>query len=176
MYHFEYSDKVHLSATMSKLYGAHIGYIMKKVLVDGVTWKPIHPVSHTIHPSDTGWIINLQFFTPYTPLIIDNQSVTDPGNAGFSVTDSTGNAIIITHIAIVKPSTVKIKVDSNPWGGSVGYGLNITDHRISGPKTGARGCLRDSQGDEVKVNIEDKIYRLDNWCPFFDYSLNKTVQ
>ena len=40
-------------------------------------------------------------------------------------------------------------------------------------RTGARGCLRDSQGDEVKAHIQGKDYRMDNWCPFFDYSLSK---
>lgn len=175
MYHFDYSDKVHLPAPMSKLYGAHIGYVMKKVLVDGVKWKPVHPVSHTIQPSGAEWIINLTFSAPHAPLTIDTQTVTDPGNAGFSVADAKGTPINIKAISLVKPSTVKISVEADPTDGSVGYGLNVTGDRVSGPKTGARGCLRDSQGDEIKVKIEDKTYRLDNWCPFFDYSLSKNT-
>ena len=45
MYHFSYSDGVHLTAPMSRLYGEYAGYVMYKVLVEGVHWKPIHPVA-----------------------------------------------------------------------------------------------------------------------------------
>ena len=41
----------------------------------------------------------------------------------------------------------------------------------SGPRTSARGCLRDSQGEKVKTRIQDVVHRMDNWCPFFDYPL-----
>ena len=37
MYHFSYSDGVHLTAPMSRLYGEYAGYVMYKVLVEGVT-------------------------------------------------------------------------------------------------------------------------------------------
>ncbi len=36
MYHFSYSDGVHLTAPMSRLYGEYAGYVMYKVLVEGV--------------------------------------------------------------------------------------------------------------------------------------------
>lgn len=43
IYHFTYSDGVHLTAPMSRLYGEYAGYVMYKVMVESVKWKPIHP-------------------------------------------------------------------------------------------------------------------------------------
>ena len=33
---------------MSRLYGEYVGYVMKKVLLDGADWKPVHPLTHKI--------------------------------------------------------------------------------------------------------------------------------
>ena len=50
--------------------------------------------------------------------------------------------------------------------------MTLKEKLPSGPRTGARGCLRESQGEKVKTRIQDVVYRMDNWCPFFDYPLD----
>lgn len=171
MYHFQYSDGVHLTAPMSKLYGAHIGYVMKKVLVDGVQWKPIHPLSHKIRKADDRWVVELNFSVPAPPLQMDSQTVSDPGQFGFSILDGKGKDLPVSSISVISPQTIKLIVPINPDGGKILYGMNVTGNHPSGPQTGARGCLRDSQGDKITETIDNKNYRLDNWCPFFEYKL-----
>lgn len=83
MYHFEYSDGVHLTAPMSRLYGEYVGYVMKKVLLDGADWKPVHPLTHKIRKSGKGWTVEVAFYAPCPPLVLDTKTVDDPGNYGF---------------------------------------------------------------------------------------------
>lgn len=171
MYHFTYSDGVHLTAPMSRLYGEYVGYVMKKVLVDGVKWKPVHPVSHKIKKSGNEWAVDVQFFAPVPPLVLDTKAVTDPGSFGFTLVTEQGEPQEIKSVALSGKNTVRLITASDPSGCHLRYGMNLKQHLPSGPKTGARGCLRDSQGDKVKTKIQDTVYRMDNWCPFFDYSL-----
>ena len=172
MYHFDYSDGVHLTAPMSRLYGEYVGLTMNKVLVEGKKWKPLHPTSHRIIKKGKTWEIHLQFHVPKQPLVIDTKSVSDPGNYGFSITDDNNTASLIDSIQIKNGNTIIITTPSDPRKLRVRYGMTLDKHLKSGPQTGARGCLRDSQGNQYTTKIQDKTYRLDNWCPFFDYQLN----
>ena len=173
MYHFEYSDGVHLTAPMSRLYGEYVGYVMKKVLLDGADWKPVHPLTHKIRKSGKGWTVEVAFYAPCPPLVLDTKTVDDPGNYGFSLVGAEGEDIAIKSVRLVGKNAVQLLTEKDPGKGRLRYGMTINEHRPSGPRTGARGCLRDSQGDEVKAHIQGKDYRMDNWCPFFDYSLSK---
>lgn len=173
MYHFEYSDGVHLTAPMSRLYGEYVGYVMKKVLLDGEAWKPIHPQNWEIKRSGNTWIVEIAFYTPQEPLVLDTKTVDDPGNYGFSLVGVTGDLIPIKSVRLVASNTVRLETNKDPRNARLRYGMTLNEHRPSGPRSGARGCLRDSQGDTIKANIQGKDYRMDNWCPFFDYSLSK---
>ena len=92
---------------------------------------------------------------------------------GFSLVGAEGEDIAIKSVRLVGKNAVQLLTEKDPGKGRLRYGMTINEHRPSGPRTGARGCLRDSQGDEVKAHIQGKDYRMDNWCPFFDYSLSK---
>lgn len=178
MYHFPYAkDGVHLTAASSKWYGAYIAYVMKKTIVDGERWLPVHPVKHIVRKNKDKWDIFMLFYVPVEPLVLDVQTVVDPGNCGFSVVGADGKPRSISSVALKGAKTVCITVDENPQGCFVRYGMTLNkqirlNERVpSGPQTGARGCLRDSQGESVQVGIQGKPCRLDNWCPFFEYSL-----
>lgn len=171
MYQFEYSDGVHLTAPMSRLYGEYVGYVMKRVLVDGVDWKPMHPVRHQVKKSGGDWTVDVQFYTPVAPLVLDTQAIDNPGNYGFSIVNAEGTALPIKSVKLLGKNVVRLVTTEDPRKSNLRYGMTINEHRPSGPKTGPRGCLRDSQGEKVKTKIANKIYRMDNWCPFFDYSL-----
>lgn len=173
MYHLQYSDGVHLTAPMSKLYGAHIGYVMKQVLADGKKWLPLHPVAHKIVKKGKQWAIYMKFHAPVEPLVLDTDAISDPGNYGFSVVGADNKPLEIASVRLEGPRTLSILVNGNPSGSHVRYGMTLNEKRPSGPQTGARGCLRDSQGNKVTADIEGKTHRLDNWCPFFDYDLAK---
>ena len=177
MYHFDYSDGVHLTAPMSRLYGEYVGYVMKRVLVDGVSWKPVHPVRHKVKKAGGEWIVDVQFYAPVLPMVLDTQTVSDPGNYGFSLVTEEGDALPIKSVKLLGKNIVRLVTTINPGKSNLRYGMTINEHRPSGPKTGPRGCLRDSQGDQVKAKILNKVYRMDNWSPFFDYSLaSKSVE
>lgn len=171
MYHFTYSDGVHLTAPMSRLYGEYAGYVMYKVLVEGVHWKPIHPVAHAVGRKGKDWTVDVKFFVPVPPLALDTKMILDPGNYGFSLVNGLGEPLEIKSVTLHGRNVVRIVTSSDPSGSHLRYGMTLKEKLPSGPRTGARGCLRDSQGEKVKTRIQDVVYRMDNWCPFFDYPL-----
>ena len=172
MYHFSYSDGVHLTAPMSRLYGEYAGYVMYKVLVEGVHWKPIHPVAHAVGRKGKDWTVDVKFFVPVPPLALDTKTILDPGNYGFSLVNAQGEPLEIKSVTLNGRDAVRIIMSSDPSGCHLRYGMTLKEKFPSGPRTGARGCLRDSQGEKVKTRIQDVVYRMDNWCPFFDYPLD----
>lgn len=171
MYHFSYSDGVHLTASMSRLYGEYAGYVMYKVMVEGVKWKPVHPVAHALGRQGKDWTVDVKFFAPVPPLVLDTETILDPGNYGFSLVNSQEEPLEIRSVSLNGKNVVRIVTSSDPSGCHLRYGMTLKEKLPSGPRTGARGCLRDSQGEKVKTRIQDVVYRMDNWCPFFDYPL-----
>lgn len=171
MYHFSYSDGVHLTASMSRLYGEYAGYVMYKVMVEGVKWKPVHPVAHALGRQGKDWTVDVKFFAPVPPLVLDTETILDPGNYGFSLVNSQEEPLEIKSVSLNGKNVVRIVTSSDPSGYHLRYGMTLKEKLPSGPRTGARGCLRDSQGEKVKTRIQDVVYRMDNWCPFFDYPL-----
>lgn len=174
MYQFEYSDGVHLTAPMSRLYGEYVGYVMKRVMIDGVDWKPVHPLQHRIKKTGNEWTVDIQFYAPVPPMVLDTKAVDDPGNYGFTLVTPEGEKLPIKSVKIMGKDVVRLVTTADPSKSSLRYGMTFNEHRKSGPKTGPRGCLRDSQGNKLKAKIAAKEYRMDNWCPFFDYSLAAT--
>lgn len=156
---------------MSRLYGEYAGYVMYKVMVEGVKWKPIHPVAHAIGRKGQDWTVDVKFFTPVPPLVLDTRTILDPGNYGFSLVNGREEPLEIKSVSLNGKNVVRIVTSSDPSGSRLRYGMNLKEKLPSGPRTGARGCLRDSQGEKVKTRIQDVVYRMDNWCPFFDYPL-----
>lgn len=165
MYPYLYSsDQIHLGAGSEYLkVGALAGYIMKRIVVDGVEWKPISLKSWTF----LGNTVQLKFNVPVKPLVIDTVAITDPGNAGFRLFNSAGAEQTITAVAVVRPDTVKITASAPIVAGmKLTYGINGTAEK-SGPTQGSRGCLRDSQG----AGIVYATYPLHNWTPIFQTTL-----
>lgn len=86
---------------MSRLYGEYVGYVMKKVLLDGADWKPVHPLTHKIRKSGKGWTVEVAFYAPCPPLVLDTKTVDDPGNYGFSLVGAEGEDIAIKSVRLV---------------------------------------------------------------------------
>ena len=105
------------------------------------------------------------------PLVLDTRMILDPGNYGFSLVNGREEPLEIKSVSLNGSNVVRIVTSSDPSGCRLWYGMTLKEKLPSGPRTGARGCLRDSQGEKVKTRIQDVVYRMDNWCPFFDYPL-----
>lgn len=161
MYPFLYGkDNVHLTAESSKLVGAYLGYAVKKGVVDGKEVKPLHPVKYTIE----GNKLKVRFYVPVKPLVLDTEQVRVIDNSGFNL--YRGNRELkITSVSLSADDEVTFLCDEAPqMGDALTYAINGT---LTGALNGARGNLRDSQGEEVTFQIDCTLHRLHNWCPIF---------
>ena len=122
IYHFTYSDGVHLTAPMSRLYREYAGYVMYKVMVEGVKWKPIHPVAHVIGRKGQDWTVDVKFFAPVPPLVLDTRTILDPGNYGFSLVNSREEPLEIKPVSLNGSNVVHIVTSSDPSGSGLRYG------------------------------------------------------
>jgi hypothetical protein len=169
MYPYDYSasDNVHmLNGEQYQRVGALAGYIYKKILVDGVDWKPIH-IKSTVFVGST---IDVKFHVPVKPLVFDTTIVTNPGNYGFRLFNGT-TEIAITAVSIIRPDTVRIVASSPVAAGyTLTYAINGTTG-LTGRTGGPRGNLRDSQGETIIYKPATLNYRLYNWTPISKINL-----
>ena len=114
--------------------------------------------------------VYLLFNVPYPPLCFDTVSVRKVNNYGFNVIRK-DNIDIISSIKIDN-DTVIVKCNESPLGCKIRYAVN-GDYWKNGWRVGPRGNLRDSQGNNQKVEIQGRTYALHNWCYQFDYLINK---
>lgn len=164
IYHLDYSDGVHLTGVASRHLGAYMALAYKRVIIDGLDWKPLQPKSHIRQ----GNVCVITFDVPDGPLVLDTLSVTDPGNYGFALVNSAGSALTISSVSLAGPDRIKIVAASAiPSGAKVRYGWGNGATANSGPRTGARGCLRDSAG----ANLPSDFGLLHNWCVIFERSI-----
>lgn len=155
----------HLTVAGYKSYGAHCAYVWRRVIMDGVDWKPTYPISF----NNAGTTIEIIFNVPHGYIVFDESVVVNPGNYGFNAYDASGNQITITNVAITGFNKVTITLaTAMPTGGKITYALN-PNTTGNGYMTGARGNLRDTMGDvEVYVDADsDFTYKLHNYCVAF---------
>lgn len=154
-------DNVHFTNIGSKLNGANHAIAAKRLIVDKLNWRPIN-----VERIDySGGKITLHLHVPVPPLVFDEVAVTNPGNYGFSVFDKENKPVTINSVAIVNGTTIKININGNVKPGwYIWYGNNGIK---TGSIDGARGNLRDSQGEKIKTVINGETYRNDNWSPIF---------
>lgn len=146
LYIFNSPEGVHLYNWGYRRLGEYFGKVMKKVLVDGVAWKPTMPVSETI----SGNIIEARYNVPVAPLVFDTTAVATATNYGFEYSDSLSSASI-TNVEIVGGDTVRITLNQTPTGSNqklryaytssgTGNGYSMNPQSTST----VRGNLRDS--------------------------------
>lgn len=153
-------EYVHLDGTSQK----RLGYLEGIALADlfenkrhiGLTPKMITEHDDTVIVS-----LNIQ----YPPLVIDTVQVAKIADYGFSVITPDNNNIL--RNTYIKENNVYLICSGSPKKAKIRYAVNGTYWK-SGKENGPRGNIRDSQGDIYKCDINNKIYRLDNWCYMFD--------
>lgn len=161
MYPFIYGkDNVHLTAESSKLVGAYFGYAIKRGVIDGDTLRPIHPVKYTINGNE----LIVKFYVPSKPLVLDTKQVRFIDNFGFDLFRGS-NKLEISSVELVSEDELRIVCGEPVFSGDIlTYAIN---GYITGALNGARGNLRDSQGESVQFTIDCTTHKLHNWCPIF---------
>jgi len=162
-YHLEYADGIHLTNHGYRRMGEYYAKAYRRVILQGRAWEPVRPTSAI----RTGAVIDVKFWVPVRPLVLDDVLVTDPGDYGFEYTDS-GTPPAISSVEVIGPSTVRVTLASTPSGVNqrLRYAYTGTPTANAGPTTGPRGCLRDSDRTPSRHG-----YDLHNWCVHFDMAV-----
>lgn len=162
MYPFDYqSDGVHLKSASSRKAGAYFGKAQDHFLRTGTKFEPLRP-SSIARAGDT---LTIRFAVPVGNLVVDTSVVSDPGDLGFEVFDSTNALVAITRVDVFG-NTVIIKMAYSPANPvEVGYAIGSTlNGEPAGRLTGARGCLRDE--DDTRASYDSSV-ALHNYCVMF---------
>lgn len=164
-YFLNYSDSAHLTNTSYRWLGEYYGKVIKKVIVDKQTWKPLMP-ERIVRNSN---IIYVQFSVPVPPLVFDTSLVLAKPNYGFEYYDDSSSASII-NIEIINSDTVKITLNTRPTGSNqrLRYAYTGTAGAYPGAQSlgSARGNLRDS--DSTSSLYGNTLY---NWSVHFDKAI-----
>ena len=161
-YHLTYfTDGVHLTNEGYRHMGEDYAKVYRRVILEGKAWEPVRPKTVT----RAGAVITVKMHVPVPPLALDTTRVSDPGNYGFEYVDDSTLPPEIASVAVTGPDTVTVTLSKAPVAGatkSLRYAYTGTIGANAGPKTGARGNLRDSD----KTPSRDG-YELFNWCIHF---------
>lgn len=154
-------DNVHLTNIGSKWNGANHAIAAKVLLLENENWKPIFVKGIATAKN----VVTLHFHVPVPPLVFDEINITNPGNYGFRVFNKAGKELTIKDVRVKNGDKVYITtIEELKKGDLLWYGNNGI---ATGALNGARGNLRDTQGDKFTIEIAGKKIRLDNWCPIF---------
>lgn len=155
-------ENLHIDAVGQKRVGNYAALSILKLLRHDQPFTGVIPTKTSIINND----IYISFNVPCPPLCFDTISVNKAKHYGFSVIQK-DNTDIIEDVNLSK-DTIIIKCKKSPIGGRVRYAIN-GELGKSGRRIGPRGNLRDSQGNNYKIRIQNKDYPQHNWCYMFDY-------
>ncbi len=164
-YFFNYSDRHHLTGASSRWLGEYYGKVIKKVVIDHESWRPLTPDSAV----RTANIIYVNFHVPAGVLTFDTTLVSPRTNKGFEYYDSTASATI-SSVSILDSDTVQITLSGTPTGSNQRIRYAYTG--VPGTDTGgqnagsAAGNLRDS--DPYPSLYGNTLY---NWAVHFDQAV-----
>lgn len=178
LYHFDFSDNVHLVGRSSKWMGCYIGLAAERVTqrkAGDPKWLPLHAISAVTQ----GNISIVQFHVPAPPLVADTTQVADPGNWGFNrIVTPTDDEIAITSVELFGATAVKIiAAEPIPSGSVLQYAHDATDTGSpyfalrAGRLYGPRGNIRDSQGNTIIGDPGGLDLPLHNWLPISEINL-----
>jgi len=160
------SDNLHITGASERLLGEYFAKAYRKVICEGRDWRGVSPRSFTLGSN----YVDVQFWVPVAPLVLDTALCTDPGNYGFNYVDDSGRTISSVALKGGTTDTVRITLS-----GTIGthavldYAYNNGTASTSGPTGGARGCLRDS---DPALSRWDGATHLYNPCAIFQQALN----
>lgn len=152
---------MHLTNLGYRILGEYYAKVYRRIFLERGTWTPLQPRAIKREMST----ITIDFDVPTPPLEFDTTEVTNPGNLGFEVLDN-GVPAKILIVSTSGPTTVKVTLAAPPSGKAmrIRYAYTGAVNALGGPKTGARGNLRDSDSTPSAYSPA-KLY---NWCVHFD--------
>ena len=181
-YIFDYVETeqyiVHITGSASRRLGEYYGKVMKKVLIDGDTWKPLSPSTISISAN----VITVNFNVPVAPLQFDTIKVMSTSNYGFEYFDSTNSATISSVALGSNGTSILITLSNIPTGSNkkiaYAYTNTILPNNIGGGRYlvgSAKGNLRDS--DTTPALYTNSLpnnmgTELNNWCVTFIKDIN----
>lgn len=112
---------------------------------------------------------------PASPVVIDTEAVKEVPHWGFTCITTSGTDIL-SDISITENRCgvckIAITTSENCSGAKLRYACN-GDKGYSGWERGARGNIRDSQGELFKANVSGgNLFPLDNWLYGFEYLIS----
>jgi hypothetical protein len=157
-------DCIHLTNHGERHLGEYFAKAYFRVVLEGGVWEPLRPRQVTAAAN----VLTVRFHVPKPPLVLDTQLVTNPGDHGFEVVDSSGATVAIDGVALPGADTVTITLapDAVATGGRLRYAYTARPATCPGPTTGPRGNLRDSDGTPSNHG-----YSLYNWAVTFDVAV-----
>jgi hypothetical protein len=165
------NDCLHYSNHGSRRLGEYFAKVYARIVFGGETWEPVRPRDL----SRVGNVISIRFHVPKPPLALDTTQVAAIANMGFSVSEN-GVEAAITNVAIVAQDRIEVTLAAVPAGTSLrvkyAQNQNTGPNRCTGPQSGARGNVRDS--DDWPSYYTDgppgtgTPYPLQNWAVNFD--------
>lgn len=168
MYQYEYSDFWHPKDI--SVVGIQSAIVAKRILNDKKPVKVFFPISNSIikNSESSTWILKIKFDVPNEPMRFDLSASKFHNingkqiNFGFSLLNSNNKNIIKNEPYIFEGNTLVIECIEDPFNSKLSYALN-------GHKGGGNLC--DSQN--IKINIKNEEYLIDNFCPSFkNYVIN----
>jgi hypothetical protein len=164
-YYYNYATVYHLNNLSYKWLGEYHAKVIKKVVFDRETWKPLSP--DLVERNEN--IVYAKFHVPVGSLVFDTDLVKFKNNYGFEYFDD-GSSSSISSVEIINTDTVKITLNSAPTGNNqrLRYAYSGTPTSKPGAQIdgSARGNLRDT---DPAISLSGNT--LYDWSVQFDKSI-----
>jgi hypothetical protein len=153
------ADGVHMLAQGYRMQGEEIGRAIAEYLAGG-TGSVAPPLFATGAAASHDASSLTVTFNSATQLAIDMSIVSDPGQYGLRLTDSSGDPISLSSITVSGTNQIMATTASALTIGGT-YNLGIANYgtvgNSSGPTTGPRSCIRDSAPESYSMG--GRMYR-----------------
>jgi hypothetical protein len=155
------SDNVHLTNEGEQVLWSYYAKAYAHVVLQGKVWTGVQPTAIT----RSGLVITATFSVPYGPLVLDTTNVTNPGNFGFEVVNSSNVVLTISSVVLSGSQVIVTVASGTPARLRYAYRSNTGGGLAAGagPTIGPRGNLRDSA-----PVVHSNGFPLHNWCMHFD--------
>jgi hypothetical protein len=162
------ADCLHYTSHGVRRLGEYFAKVYAQVVLGGKVWEPVRPRSITRAGAD----ITIAYHVPRPPLVFDTTQVAAIADRGY-VASVNGANVAIANVVLSAPDAVTITLAAVPAGNvRISYAQNQNINpatRCVGPRSGARGNLRDSDTTPSHyANAGGIKYPLENWGVMFD--------
>jgi len=154
------NDCLHFSNVGTQRLGEYFAKAYYSQVVRGIKYEPLRPRSLTFTDNQT---VAIDFIVPMPPLVLDTQTISNPGDYGFEAYEN-NQRIAITNVSIVNGLVyLSFGKDLDKDNVVITYALNQPANSCIGNPRGARGNLRDSDQTPSRLGYAP----LYNWAVQF---------